>query len=212
MTGARDDPKQFDGVSNGRGDSPSDAQLGLASRNLARLGAAKLFLGAFAIVFPLLWSLVLSLLVGWILLAFGGVLLVESISIHRKRLFAGALALALLSGATGMFLIFWPLESEAALTLAVSLILAFEGAFEISFAFELRPHRSWAGMLASGITSLVLSSLILIGDRTFLAFVGPLLGLNFIVTGVAYVALASAWRKRAAAAPPSGLFQNHRVA
>jgi hypothetical protein len=41
----------------------------------------------------------------------------------------------------------------------VGLIFVFQGAFELFFAFEMRPHPGWAGMLISGIARIVMGNL-----------------------------------------------------
>jgi len=64
----------------------------------------------------------------------------------------------------------------------------FQGAFEIFFAFEMRPLPGWVGMLISGIASAVLAVLIVAGwPGVSLIVLGMLLGVNFLSTGLAYM-------------------------
>ena len=109
-------------------------------------------------------------------------------SIHGTGPFFGALLLGLLSLAAGVFLLFNPLAGAVALTLMVGVILLWQGAFEIYFAFEMRPHTGWVGMLISGIASIVMALLIIVGwPGISVILLGILLGVNFISSGVGYI-------------------------
>jgi uncharacterized membrane protein HdeD (DUF308 family) len=75
-----------------------------------------------------------------------------------------------------------------ALTLMVGVIFIFQGAFELFFAFETRPHAGWVGMLISGIASIIMAVLIAAGWPAISVIVlGILLGVNFITTGFGYI-------------------------
>src|SRR5580704_2788946 len=127
-------------------DSLFHGRLRAASGRLFWFGLVMVVLGIAAIVFPIISTLVATLLVGWVLLIFGIITLVGSFSIHGTGPFFGVLLLSLLSIAAGVFLLFNPLAGAVALTLLVGVIFMFQGAFEIFFAFEMRPHTGWVGM------------------------------------------------------------------
>ncbi len=135
-------------------------RLKAASGRLLWLGAALLVLGIAAVVFPIISTLVAALLVGWVLLISGGMMFAGSFSIHGTGPFFGALLLGLLSVAAGVFLLINPLAGAVALTLMLGVIFMCQGAFELAFAFEMLPHAGWAGMLVSGIASIVTALLI----------------------------------------------------
>ena len=169
-------------------DSLFHRRLRASSSHLLWFGIAMTVLGIVAIVFPIISTLVAALFVGWIFLVSGGFMFVGSFSIHGTGPFFGALLLSLLSLAAGVFLIFNPLAGEVALTLVVGVIFIFQGAFEIFFAFETRPHGGWVGMLISGLASVVLAVLIAAGWPTIsLVALGILLGVNLITTGLGYI-------------------------
>lgn len=168
--------------------NPFHGRLRDASGRLFWLGLAMVVVGLAAIIFPMVSTLVATLLVGWVLLISGIVTLVGSFSIHGTGPFFGALLLALLSIAAGVFLLFNPLAGAVALTLMVGAIFMFQGAFEIVFAFEMRPHTTWVGMLISGIASVVLALLITVSwPGISVVLLGILLGVNFISTGLGYI-------------------------
>lgn len=168
-------------------------RLRASSRALFWLGLAMTLLGIAAIVFPMISTLVATLLVGWTLLFSGGFMFLGSFSIHGTGPFFGALLLSLLSLAAGGFLVFSPVAGALALTLMLGVIFAIHGAFEISFAFEMRPHDGWVAMLLSGIISVIMAILVVAGwPAISVILLGILLGVNFISTGLAFVFVSRA--------------------
>jgi uncharacterized membrane protein HdeD (DUF308 family) len=163
-------------------------RLRAASGRLFWIGLAMVVIGIAAILFPMLSSLVATLLVGWVLIFSGGVGVFHSFSMHGTGPFFGALLLGLLSLAAGVFLIANPLAGELALTLMVGVLFMMQGAFELMFAFEMRPHRGWAGMLVSGLVSVLMAVLIAAGwPAISVVVLGILLGVNFLSTGLGYI-------------------------
>lgn len=156
-------------------------------------GVAMVVLGVAAVIFPLVSTVVVELLVGWVLLLSGAVMLWGSFSIHGTGPFFAALLTSLLSVAVGVFMLFNPPAGVLALTLMLAVVFMVDGAFEIVFAFELRPYSGWGWMLASGMASVLASVLIAAGwPQVSAVLLGLLLGLNFISSGLAYVTLANA--------------------
>ncbi|HEY3637612.1 MAG TPA: DUF308 domain-containing protein [Rhizomicrobium sp.] len=172
-------------------DSLFHGRLRASSSRLLWLGLAIMLVGFAALVFPILSTLVAALFVGWVFLVSGGFMLFGSFSIHGTGPFFGSLLLSLLSIAAGIFLIFNPLAGAVALTLMIGVIFIFQGAFEIFFAFESRPHRGWVGMLISGIASIVMAILIAAGwPAISLVVLGILLGVNLVTTGIGYILIS----------------------
>jgi uncharacterized membrane protein HdeD (DUF308 family) len=170
-------------------------RLRTSSNRFMWLGIALVILGFAAIIFPILSTLVATLLVGWVFLISGIFLLVGSFSIHGTGPFFGALLLSLLSIAAGVFLLFSPLVGEITLTLMVGIIFIIQGAFEIFFAFETRPHGGWVGMLVSGIASVVMAILIAAGwPGVSVIVLGVLLGVNLLTTGFGYIFVSRSLR------------------
>ena len=148
-------------------------------------------LGIVAIVFPMTSTLVATLIVGWMFLLYGVIALIGSFSIHGTGPFFGALLTALLAIAAGVFLLFNPVAGAVALTLLVAGLFSIQGAFEITFAFEMRPHPGWVGLLISGIISVVAAFFIIATwPGISLVLLGVLFGVNFASTGIAYVLLS----------------------
>lgn len=176
-------------------DNHFHGRLRSAAPGLFWLGVVMALLGLAAILFPIVATLAATALVGWLILIFGLFALFGAFSIHGTGPFFAALLLGLLALAAGSFLLFSPLTGAVALTLIAGVILMFQGAFELVFAAEMRPARGWAGMLLSGIASIVVALIIIDGwPAISLIALGILLGVNFLTTGIAYIATARAFK------------------
>lgn len=169
-------------------------RLQAASRHFFWTGLAMVFVGIVALVFPVVSTLAAAIFVGAVFLAGGAVSLMGSFSIHGTGPFFGALLTALIAIAAGVFLLFNPLAGEVALTLVMVIVFSLQGAFEIAIAFEIRNKLpGWAGMLFSGICSIVIAVLIAAGWPAISGIaLGILLGVNFLSTGVGYLAISQA--------------------
>ena len=167
-----------------------------ASQHLFWVGLAMVLLGIAAIVFPIASTLVATLIFGWMLLFFGIIALFGSFSIHGTGPFFGALLVALLAIASGVFLVANLVAGAAALTLIVALLFSLQGASEMSFALDLRPLPGWVGLLISGIISVGAAVLIVAGwPGVSLVLLGVLFGVNFLSTGIAYVFVSRAAKR-----------------
>jgi uncharacterized membrane protein HdeD (DUF308 family) len=168
-------------------------RLRAASTNLFWIGLLMVVLGFAAIVFPMISTIVATLLVGWVFLVAGLITLYGSFSIHGTGPFFGALLLALLSIMGGVYMLVNPVAGAAALTLVVGALFMIQGAYEIIFAFEVRPLPVWGSLLISGVASAILSLLIIAGwPGISMVALGLLLGVNFFSTGFAYIVISRA--------------------
>jgi len=177
------------------GDNLFHGRLRTAAPGLFWLGLVMVLLGLAAIFFPMVATLAATVLVGWLLLLFGLFALFGAFSIHGTGPFFAALLLGLLAFAAGFFLLFSPLAGAVALTLLAGITFLMQGAFELVFAFEMRPVGGWIGMALSGIASVVVALIIIAGwPGISLIVLGILLGVNFLTTGLAYLAASRAFR------------------
>ncbi|HJW39949.1 MAG TPA: DUF308 domain-containing protein [Rhizomicrobium sp.] len=175
--------------------APFHGRLRDASGQIFWLGLALALVGIAAIVFPFASTLVATLLAGWTLLFAGLLLFIGAFSIHGTGPFFGALVTGLLFIAGGAFIVFNPLAGAVALTLILGFMFMVQGAFEIVFAFELRPHAGWWGMLLSGLASAILAIIIMAGWPTISTIaLGVILGVNFLSTGFGYMLVSRAVR------------------
>jgi uncharacterized membrane protein HdeD (DUF308 family) len=176
-------------------DTTFHGRLRNASGRIFWLGLALALVGIAAIVFPFASTLVAALLVGWTLLFAGALIFLGAFSIHGTGPFFGALVTGLLFVAGGAFIVFNPQAGAVALTLILGFMFMVQGAFEIVFAFELRPLPGWWGMLLSGLASAILAIVIVAGWPSISTIaLGILLGVNFLTTGFGYMLVSRATR------------------
>ena len=72
-----------------------------------------------------------------------------------------------------------------------SVVFLMQGAAEGVIAVQHRPERGWGWLAVNGVVTLGLGVLLIAGlPGTALWAIGVMLGVNFISTGVAFVALA----------------------
>jgi uncharacterized membrane protein HdeD (DUF308 family) len=160
-------------------------------RHFFWIGVALTLLGVAAIVFPMISTLVATLLVGWLLFLAGLLTLLGSFSIHGTGPFFGALLLSLLSLGAGAFLLFNPASGALVLTFLLAILFLIEGAFEIVLALELKPFGAWIWMLLAAFASILLGLFIAVGLPIASTIVlGVIMGLNFLSTGIGYLILA----------------------
>ena len=175
-------------------------EVGKEATQMMWWGAALLLVGIAAVAFPFYSTFVATLFVGWTFVISGVVMLFGAFTIRGAGPFFGALLLALLSIAAGVFLLARPGSGELAVTLTLGALFMVQGAFEVALAFALRPQRGWGWMLASAAASVVLAVAILAGwPGSSLYALGVVLGVNFISSGLACLMIGAAAKQEARA-------------
>jgi uncharacterized membrane protein HdeD (DUF308 family) len=143
-----------------------------------------IIMGTAAIIVPNVFTLGITLFLGWLLLVCGIIQTVRVISISnmpgsRLWLFSGILQVVI-----GYFLVADPMEGRITITLLLSLFFAMDGLAKISLAFLMRPLARWGWMIFSGITSLFLAIIVWAGwPENALWVPGLLLGINLVFAG-----------------------------
>jgi uncharacterized membrane protein HdeD (DUF308 family) len=171
-------------------------QLRSEAGRLTWLGVALLVLGFIALVLPMFATLAVTFFVGAVLFLYGAATVFGSFSVRGTGPFFAELLLGLLAVAGGVFLMFRPGLGAAVLTMGLGILFMFQGAAEILLALEIRPNKGWGWMLASAIFSILLAVLILAGwPGSSSVALGLLIGVNFITSGAAYVALSNATKR-----------------
>ena len=170
-------------------------RLQTSASRLLWIGIAMVLVGAAAIVFPMVSTLVATLLVGWVFLFAGILMFAGAFSIHGTGPFFGALLVGLLTALAGAFVLFNPLAGALALTILIGVVFLVQGAYELAFAFEMRPARGWVWMLLSALASILLAAVIAVGLPSIsVVALGILLGINFLSSGIGYIFIAQALR------------------
>ncbi len=163
-------------------------------------GIVLLILGACAILVPVVATLAVTILFGWLFLISGVVGLVTTFWMRHAPGFWWSLVSAVLGIAVGVMLLASPLGGAFSLTLLLIAFFIVEGAASIMFALDHKRELSgqWGWMLLSGIVDLALAIMIFSGLPSTAAWaVGLLVGINMIFGGSALIAMALHARKGA---------------
>jgi uncharacterized membrane protein HdeD (DUF308 family) len=156
-------------------------------------GTILVILGLAAIMLPLIATIAIDILVGWIFLLSGVVGLLATFRMRSAPGFWWSLLSGILGVVAGMVLLRWPLSGAFSLTLVLTLFLAIEGIVSIMFALEHKRELSgrWGMMLFSGVVDLILAAMIYAGLPGTAAWaIGLLVGINMVFGGSALIAMA----------------------
>jgi uncharacterized membrane protein HdeD (DUF308 family) len=168
------------------------------SRNwgwLLAFGVLMIILGVFAIGAPVVATVAVQVVLGWLLVIGGIAEAIHAFMAQSWRGFLFELLSAILYVVVGALLLFNPLLGAAALTLLLAVFLVVEGIFKIIMALRVRDHRGWGWLLASGILSLILGAMIWAQwPASGLWVIGLLVGIQLLFTGWSMVMLAFAAR------------------
>jgi uncharacterized membrane protein HdeD (DUF308 family) len=156
-------------------------------------GIILLILGLAAIMLPLIATIAIALVVGWIFLLSGVVGLLATFRMRSAPGFWWSLLSGILGVVAGIVLLRWPLSGAFSLTLVLTLFLVLEGVVSIMFALEHKRELSgrWGMMLLSGVVDLILAGMIYAGLPGTAAWaIGLLVGINMVFGGSALIAMA----------------------
>jgi uncharacterized membrane protein HdeD (DUF308 family) len=151
--------------------------------------------GVLAVIYPVVSSVAVVVLLGWLLIASGvlqGISLIGAGHVPHFWLQLISLILAVLVG-----LLFLRDPEQGLLTVTLLLIVFFmiEGISKVVFALTIRPFPNWGWVLASGLVGMLLSAILWASlPVTALWLIGLLLGTQLISVGAAIAYLA--WQVR----------------
>ena len=163
-------------------------------------GILLLILGFGAILLPLLASLTITILLGWMFLISGAAGLAFSFWARKGPGFWWSLISAIVAVIAGIVLIAQPVQGAVTLTLVVGVYFLAEGVATIMYALQHRGRLSerWGWMLAAGILDILLAFIIISGWPGTAAWaIGLLVGINLVFGGTSLIALALAARNKA---------------
>jgi uncharacterized membrane protein HdeD (DUF308 family) len=173
------------------------------------LGVLMVVLGAFAIAVPVIATIAVGLMVGWLLLIGGVAQIIQAFGSGRWRGFFLHLLGGVLYLAVGALIVFDPLGGAVALTILLAAFLVVQGVFQIIFAWQLRPLRNWGWAMANGVLSLVLGILIWMQwPSSALWVLGLLVGIHLVFSGWALIMIGFAGRRHASEPRVAGADQH----
>lgn len=151
--------------------------------------------GLLALIFPVVSTLTITLVIGWVLI-FSGIF--QAISLIRGRdspLFWLPLVSVVLFLLVGALILRNPAEGVLTITLLMIVFFMIEGVSKIILAFTMRPLPNWGWVLTSGLISVFLAVFLWARlPATALWLIGVLVGIELIAEGIAVSAVA--WRMR----------------
>jgi uncharacterized membrane protein HdeD (DUF308 family) len=166
-------------------------------------GIVLVILGVAAVMLPLVATIAIAVVVGWIFLLSGAVGLLATFRMRSAPGFWWSLISGILGVVAGIVLLRWPLSGAFSLTLILTLFLMLEGVVSIMFALEHKRELSgrWGMMLVSGVVDLILAGIIYAGLPATAAWaIGLLVGINMVFGGFALIGMALHARNSAPAA------------
>ena len=163
-------------------------------------GVVLLVLGTTAIALPLLATLALTILIGWLFLVSGVMGLIATFMMRQAPGFWWSLISGLLALVVGVLLLARPVSGAFSLTIVLVAFFIIEGVASIMFSLDHKRELSgkWGWMLVSGVIDLVLALMIFTGLPSTAAWaIGLLVGINMVFGGWALIAMALHARKAA---------------
>ena len=158
-------------------------------------GALLVVAGVLAIIYPILSSVAVIIMLGWLLIISGVAQGISLVGARHVPHFWLQLISVILAFLIGFLFLRDPAQGLLTVTLLLIVFFMIEGISKIVFALTIRPFPYWGWVLASGLIG-VLLSLVLWASLpvTALWLVGLLLGIQLISVGGALARLA--WQVR----------------
>jgi len=160
-------------------------------------GVILVILGVLAIAVPVIATVAVTIFLGWLFLISGVVGLVTSFWARQAPGFWWSLLSAVLALVVGGMLVARPVVGAVSLTFVLIAFFIVEGVLSILYAIEHRRELSgrWGFMLASGIVTLILAAIIIMGlPETAAWALGLLVGIDMVFGGAALISMAVAAR------------------
>ncbi|MEO0929680.1 MAG: DUF308 domain-containing protein [Pseudomonadota bacterium] len=158
------------------------------------LGVLTVLTGVVAIAFPLASTLAAELLVGSLFLAIGVVTTAHAIMERQADGIWWELLIGLVHIVAGVLFLANPFGGIVALTVLLGATFLVEGVFRIIMATQMERSRRLFLVIASGGLSILLGILVFGGlaNGASLTLIGVLLGVNFMFSGAAAIAIGIA--------------------
>jgi uncharacterized membrane protein HdeD (DUF308 family) len=152
--------------------------------------------GVLAICVPMIAGVAVTAIVGWLLVFSGLLHLAFAWRGGRAGSILWEIALGLVYGAIGLYLLVSPVAGLASLTLVIAAYLLMEGVLEFVLAFQLRPAPGTGWLMVDGIITLALAVMIwTTWPSSALWVVGTLVGISMFFSGITRLMLSMAVRR-----------------
>jgi len=154
-------------------------------------GILLIILGLFGIILPQVFSMIIEIFFGLIMLAGGLMFGYYSYQIHRHSHASINWLKPSILTIGGVLLLVYPSSGISAIMLLISFYFFTDAFASFALSYELYPAGGWLWMTLNGIFSAILAFLILIGwPETSMLFLGLFVGISLIFDGIALFMIA----------------------
>lgn len=154
------------------------------------LGILLILVGLIAIGAPLATTIVAKIFAGWLLLVSGIAHIIHAFFARAWKAFFEDLLVGLLYTAVGVWLAFFPLAGLIGLTVLLAATFVVDGVLKFQMGLRLRPSSGWLLMIVSGLIAVVAGILLVLGlPSTAVWAIGLLVGINILMSGIAFLGL-----------------------
>jgi len=182
--------------SNKRTDISATEVFRKVRRGLFWGGVFLIILGITALAMPLVSTLVVEILIGWLLTISGGASIIGAFSLRGTGLFLWKLIAGFLILAVGLMLLLFPIGSLIAMTALVALVFLLSGAVQTMIALWMRPVSGWGWAFMSALVSLTLGVVIFaVLPQASAVVLGIFVGIDLLSTGVALLLIQQSIRE-----------------
>ncbi len=151
--------------------------------------------GVLAVTFPMISSIAVVSLLGWVLIVSGGLQGISLIGAGHVPHFWLQLISVILALLIGLLFLRHPGNGLLTITLLLIVFFMIEGIAKVVFALTIRPFPNWGWVLGSGLIGILLSVTLWVRiPVTAVWLIGLLLGIELISVGAAIAYLA--WHVR----------------
>jgi uncharacterized membrane protein HdeD (DUF308 family) len=158
-------------------------------------GVLLIVAGIFAILYPVISSVAVIVLLGWLLIISGVLQGLSLIGARHVPHFWLQLISFVLAIVIGILFLRQPAEGLLTVTLLLIVFFMMEGISKVVFALTIKPFPNWGWVLASGLVGITLSVILWASlPVTAVWLVGLLLGIELISVGAALAWMA--WQVR----------------
>jgi len=165
--------------------------LGPHRRKFMGLGLVLIILGLLAVLFPLVASIAVKVMLGWLFLLTGAAVLSLAFAARDWQSALPAALIGVLQLSAGVYLAFFPLTGLVGLTLFLGLMFLLQGMVEAVIAAQHRPRAGWVWLGLSGMASVLVGGLLIAGlPETATWALGLLIGVNLLTSGISFLALS----------------------
>jgi uncharacterized membrane protein HdeD (DUF308 family) len=178
---------------------PRDIVIELLKRNRKLFfweSIAFIILGIAALIAPVLFSITLDLMIGWLAILAACLLAVRIAKSQAVPNTSSAVMSMILYLALGLLLLAYPLTGVLTINLLLACFFICDGIFKLTSAIQIKPAPRWGWIFLSGFLSFILGLLIIFSWPSGAAWIlGVLIGINLLTNGLVQLGLVLALPK-----------------